>query len=64
MKSHEHLLERRIPGTLPDLSNPPEGCIFYDRCTYRLDRCREEKPELRDLNDRKVKCFRAGELNG
>lgn len=55
---------RGIPGTLPDLSNPPEGCIFYDRCTYRLDRCREEKPELRDLNDRKVKCFRAGEFNG
>ncbi|NLX34265.1 MAG: dipeptide ABC transporter ATP-binding protein, partial [Thermotogaceae bacterium] len=40
------------------------GCIFYDRCTCRLDRCREEKPELRDFNDRKVKCLRAGELNG
>lgn len=53
-----------IPGTLPDLVNPPEGCVFYDRCIYREDRCMERKPDLVDLGKRKVKCLRAGEING
>jgi peptide/nickel transport system ATP-binding protein len=53
-----------IPGILPDLINPPEGCIFYDRCKYRKDICKKEKPKLQDYKGRKVKCFRVGELHG
>jgi len=53
-----------IPGTLPDLVNPPEGCVFYDRCIYREDRCMKRKPDLVDFGKRKVKCLRVGEING
>lgn len=54
---------RGIPGTLPDLSNPPEACVFYERCSYRKDICAKEKPKLIDYAGRKVKCLRAGELS-
>jgi peptide/nickel transport system ATP-binding protein len=30
-----------IPGTPPDLSNPPPGCPFLPRCGYGTDACRE-----------------------
>lgn len=35
-----------MPGEPPDLRERPDGCIFYDRCPYREDRCRQEVPEL------------------
>ncbi|RAG82484.1 dipeptide ABC transporter ATP-binding protein [Streptacidiphilus pinicola] len=35
-----------IPGMPPDLTAPPAGCRFADRCAYATDRCREEEPEL------------------
>lgn len=30
-----------IPGSLPDLTNPPEGCIFADRCEFAEEACRQ-----------------------
>ncbi|MFW6176535.1 MAG: ABC transporter ATP-binding protein [Thermoplasmatota archaeon] len=33
-----------IDGIPPDLSNPPEGCPFYERCDYRMDVCDEKFP--------------------
>ncbi len=41
--------EKLIPieGLPPDLGRLPPGCSFYPRCTYRLDKCREEYPPLR-----------------
>jgi oligopeptide transport system ATP-binding protein len=40
--------EKLIPieGLPPDLGHLPPGCSFYARCTYRLDKCREEYPPL------------------
>jgi oligopeptide transport system ATP-binding protein len=40
--------EKLIPieGLPPDLGHLPEGCSFYPRCTYRIDKCREEYPPL------------------
>ena len=35
-----------IEGLPPDLGHLPPGCAFYARCTYRLDKCREEYPPL------------------
>jgi oligopeptide transport system ATP-binding protein len=35
-----------IEGVPPDLINAPEGCPFYPRCTFRVDRCKEEMPPL------------------
>jgi oligopeptide transport system ATP-binding protein len=35
-----------IEGLPPDLANIPQGCSFYPRCSYRIDRCRQEEPPL------------------
>ena len=35
-----------IEGLPPDLANIPQGCSFYPRCSYRIDRCRQEEPSL------------------
>jgi oligopeptide/dipeptide ABC transporter ATP-binding protein len=35
-----------IEGQPPDLGRLPPGCAFYPRCTYRIDKCREEYPPL------------------
>ncbi len=34
-----------IPGVIPSLIDPPEGCIFYPRCQWRMPVCQQEKPE-------------------
>lgn len=34
-----------IPGTPPDLLNPPVGCPFCTRCSYCMPICKEQMPE-------------------
>lgn len=36
-----------IPGTPPNLRNPPPGCRFADRCPFAMDICRREEPKQR-----------------
>jgi peptide/nickel transport system ATP-binding protein len=38
-----------IPGVVPDLKNPPAGCLFADRCNKATDICRREIPKLLQL---------------
>lgn len=33
---------------IPDAINPPSGCRFHPRCSYRLKRCSEQEPTLND----------------
>lgn len=40
-----------IPGTAPDPSDLPRGCVFAPRCVLAFDRCRVEAPALRVLRD-------------
>ena len=40
-----------IEGTPPDLLNPPTGCMFYDRCKERIDKCKNEEPILKDIGN-------------
>jgi peptide/nickel transport system ATP-binding protein len=40
-----------IPGSPPDLINPPTGCRFHPRCSYVFGRCRKEAPPLIKLED-------------
>jgi len=35
-----------IPGSPPDLLNPPSGCRFNPRCPYVMDVCRKQVPPL------------------
>jgi len=47
-----------VPGSPPSLSNLPGGCSFHPRCPYAFNMCREEMPELIDVeNNHKVACW-------
>jgi peptide/nickel transport system ATP-binding protein len=53
-----------IPGTPPDLLNPPPGCRFHPRCPYAQDICRKEDPEYRERSKGHfAACHFVGELN-
>lgn len=41
-----------IEGQVPSPVDPPAGCRFAGRCPRACDRCRESKPELRELAPR------------
>ena len=49
-----------IPGTPPDMLNPPVGCPFADRCQYAVDVCRQTMPPLVQYDNRLVACHVAG----
>ena len=52
-----------IEGTVPLLSQIPQGCRFRPRCPYATAACSERMPELEPLpSGQKVRCFRASEL--
>ena len=59
-----------IPGVVPNLLHLPKGCSFCTRCPYADDYCRENRPELYDVESaepHKVRCFRmekGGDQNG
>jgi len=38
-----------IPGTPPDLAQPPSGCRFHPRCPFATSRCEEEEPPLMEV---------------
>ncbi|MGX8942024.1 dipeptide ABC transporter ATP-binding protein [Symbiopectobacterium sp. Eva_TO] len=45
-----------LPGVVPGKYDRPLGCLLNPRCPYASARCREAKPELRDIPGRQVKC--------
>ncbi len=45
---------KSIPGTPPDLLNPPPGCRFHPRCPYAKDICRKEEPPLVKVGEKRV----------
>jgi peptide/nickel transport system ATP-binding protein len=51
-----------IPGNLPDLSQPPKGCIFAPRCPLGDEKCFEQVPPLLKNDDRQVACFKVKEV--
>lgn len=47
-----------IPGSPPDMTNPPKGCPFAPRCAYARAICAQELPEFVELgNGHKSRCF-------
>ena len=40
-----------IPGSPPDLLNPPVGCPFVDRCTKAMKVCKLYPPEVTTFSD-------------
>ncbi|TQM46001.1 ABC transporter ATP-binding protein [Pseudonocardia cypriaca] len=53
-----------IPGAPPNLAALPSGCPFHPRCPYAVDRCRDERPQLRPVPraGRAAACHRAEEV--
>ncbi|MBU0679394.1 MAG: ATP-binding cassette domain-containing protein [Verrucomicrobia bacterium] len=47
----DHRIEERavIEGDLPDPASPPSGCRFHPRCPFAGERCRNERPVLREI---------------
>jgi len=48
-----------IPGSPPDLRNPPSGCAFHPRCRFAMDVCRTDVPHAFSLDpgDRSAACW-------
>jgi oligopeptide transport system ATP-binding protein len=47
-----------IEGLPPDLIALPPGCPFYERCNYRVDKCKAENPLLEFVApNHKVACW-------
>ncbi|PKL23571.1 MAG: dipeptide/oligopeptide/nickel ABC transporter ATP-binding protein [Spirochaetae bacterium HGW-Spirochaetae-3] len=50
-----------IPGTPPDLIDPPKGCRFHPRCHKVMDKCSREEPPLLEIEPgHMVACWRCG----
>jgi len=48
-----------IPGTPPDLVNPPTGCRFHPRCSEAIERCKKEEPPLIEVEkEHCIACWR------
>ncbi|WP_420345538.1 ABC transporter ATP-binding protein [Pelagibius sp.] len=43
-------------GEIPDPINPPTGCAYHPRCPFAIDRCTQERPEMRQLGQNRVAC--------
>ncbi len=40
-----------IPGSPPDLLNPPKGCPFVDRCSKAMKVCKDFEPGVTDISE-------------
>ncbi len=53
-----------IRGRVPPPNQRPTGCVFGPRCDYARDRCRDERPALRQLpGGAWVRCHFAEEID-
>ena len=53
-----------IPGTIPNLIEPPSGCRFHPRCEYAKSICVEKIPPLEKIEPGHfVACHRAREID-
>jgi len=47
-----------IPGIVPSLLHPPQGCRFHPRCSYAIQACKQSRPELLEIeNGHFVACY-------
>lgn len=54
-----------IPGNIPNLINPPSGCVFHPRCEYAKEQCKVAVPPLEEVEDgHHIACVRWHDLKG
>jgi peptide/nickel transport system ATP-binding protein len=52
---------KSIPGMVPSLINPLQGCRFHDRCSYAMDVCLKVKPAFMEVKkEHYVSCHLYG----
>ncbi len=47
MKSKLHI----IPGSIPNMIDPPKGCKFHPRCEFAMDICSRDPPKMREIEE-------------
>jgi peptide/nickel transport system ATP-binding protein len=58
--AHRKDMLATVPGVVPSLINPPQGCRFHPRCAHAMSRCEVEKPSFTTIAPgHKVACFRS-----
>jgi peptide/nickel transport system ATP-binding protein len=45
-----------VQGEVPNPLNPPSGCSFHPRCPLANERCKAERPPLREFQGIRVAC--------
>lgn len=55
IEAFPHIKEERrkmysIPGSPPNLLNPPSGCRFHPRCSYAMEICQKEEPPFHEVS--------------
>jgi peptide/nickel transport system ATP-binding protein len=56
---------KEIPGMVPSLREPMQGCAFAPRCQFAIDACRLQQPGLRSVAgepQHQAACLRVGEV--
>ncbi len=49
---------KAIPGSVPNLSELPDGCTFHPRCPHAMDICRGDEPVIKEVGkDQWVRCY-------
>lgn len=48
-----------IPGSQPQLTDLPPGCLFAPRCPFATKKCSDARPVMRELREGKVRCIHA-----
>ena len=48
-----------VQGEVPNPLNPPSGCSFHPRCPLATDRCKSERPLMRQFKGVSVACHEA-----
>ncbi|MGG3470556.1 ABC transporter ATP-binding protein [Neobacillus pocheonensis] len=54
---------KSISGSIPSLTEMPEGCRFHPRCLYATEKCRNAEPQLEEQNQRKIACWNHDKVN-
>ncbi len=60
---HTQDVLQSIPGSPPNLINPPPGCKFHPRCGFATERCAEANPPLeQDIGTHLAACWHKDRL--
>ena len=58
LDSPRKVAPRAIEGLPPNLAHLPDGCSFSPRCSWAMDQCHEEAPQLEAVSEGHIRsCF-------